>query len=75
MGGYRFATNVDRVAHQKELDDAIEAWTNTLTSEEVLAKANEAQVPNGKLRLIQTTLMLVRSCSRSCAVTCARTPT
>lgn len=43
----KFATNVDRVRHQPELDAAIEAWTNSLTAEEVLVQVQKANVPNG----------------------------
>ena len=34
----KYATNTDRVAHCDELDAAIEAWTNTLTAEELLVE-------------------------------------
>jgi crotonobetainyl-CoA:carnitine CoA-transferase CaiB-like acyl-CoA transferase len=40
----RYATNVDRVAHAAELDAAIEAWTRTLTAEQLLAAAKKAGV-------------------------------
>jgi crotonobetainyl-CoA:carnitine CoA-transferase CaiB-like acyl-CoA transferase len=45
----RFATNADRVAHEAEVDEALSAWTGTLTAAEVVAKLEAAEVPVGLL--------------------------
>ena len=45
----RMADNAGRVQHEKELDDAISAWTSTLTSDELQAKLDEARVPGGPI--------------------------
>lgn len=45
----RLADNAGRVEHEKELDDAISAWTGTLTSDELLAKLEDARVPGGPI--------------------------
>lgn len=45
----RLADNAGRVEHEKELDDAILAWTGTLTSDELLAALEEARVPGGPI--------------------------
>ncbi len=45
----RLADNAGRVEHEKELDDAILAWTETLTSDELLAALEEARVPGGPI--------------------------
>ena len=45
----RLADNAGRVEHEKELDDAILAWTETMTSDELLAALEEARVPGGPI--------------------------
>lgn len=45
----RMADNAGRVEHEKELDDAILAWTGALTAAEVLAALDEAGVPGGPI--------------------------
>ena len=45
----RMADNAGRVVHEKELDEAIGAWTSTLTSEALLAALEEARVPGGPI--------------------------
>jgi crotonobetainyl-CoA:carnitine CoA-transferase CaiB-like acyl-CoA transferase len=45
----RLASNAGRVQHEKELDVAIAAWTGTLTSGEVLAVLDKADVPAGPI--------------------------
>ena len=45
----RLADNAGRVEHEKELDDAILAWTSQLTSEELLQSLEEARVPGGPI--------------------------
>ncbi|MEO0616071.1 MAG: CaiB/BaiF CoA-transferase family protein [Pseudomonadota bacterium] len=45
----RFATHTARGAHQDELDEIIEAWTRTLTMDEVDTLMQEHGVPAGKI--------------------------
>jgi len=45
----RMANNAGRVQHEKELDAAITAWTGTLTSVEILAMLEKADVPAGPI--------------------------
>lgn len=45
----RLADNAGRVEHEHELDEAITAWTETLTSDELLAALEEARVPGGPI--------------------------
>lgn len=45
----RLADNAGRVQHEKELDEAIGAWTSTLTGDELLAALDEARVPGGPI--------------------------
>lgn len=45
----RFANNTGRVAHEREIDEAITAWTKTLDASEVLDKLAEAAVPSGPI--------------------------
>ncbi|MEL7297220.1 MAG: CaiB/BaiF CoA-transferase family protein [Pseudomonadota bacterium] len=45
----RYATHTARGAHQKELDEIIEAWTRTLTMDEVDALMQEHGVPAGRI--------------------------
>ncbi|UCG71476.1 MAG: CoA transferase [Chromatiales bacterium] len=45
----RMADNAGRVEHEQELDDAITAWTETLTSDELLTALEEARVPGGPI--------------------------
>lgn len=45
----RLADNAGRVEHEQELDEAITAWTETLTSDELLAALEEARVPGGPI--------------------------
>ena len=45
----RLADNAGRVEHEKELDEAILAWTQTLTSDELLNALEEARVPGGPI--------------------------
>lgn len=45
----RMANNAGRVQHEKELDAAITAWTGTLTSVEILAMLEKADVPAGAI--------------------------
>lgn len=45
----RMADNAGRVEHEKELDDAILAWTSSLTAAEVLAALDEVDVPGGPI--------------------------
>ncbi len=45
----RLATNPGRVTHQKEVDDAIAAWTATLSSADALAKLDATAVPSGPI--------------------------
>ena len=45
----RYATHTARGAHQDELDEIIEAWTRTLTMDEVDALMQEHGVPAGKI--------------------------
>lgn len=43
------AVNAGRWSRRAELDDAISAWTETLTRDEVLERLNHAQVPAGPI--------------------------
>jgi crotonobetainyl-CoA:carnitine CoA-transferase CaiB-like acyl-CoA transferase len=45
----RLANNAGRVAHQREVDDAIAAWTATLDADRVFARLEQAAVPAGPL--------------------------
>ncbi len=45
----RFATNAKRVENEKEIDDAIGAWTRARSSADALAALREAGVPNGPI--------------------------
>jgi len=45
----RFADNAGRVTHEKELDDAITAWTSSMDSETALADLEQARVPSGPI--------------------------
>ena len=45
----RLAENAGRVEHQKEIEDAIEAWTLTLDSEEALSKLDDVSVAAGPI--------------------------
>ncbi|MEI6666667.1 MAG: CaiB/BaiF CoA-transferase family protein [Acidobacteriota bacterium] len=45
----RFAHNNDRVPHEKEIDEAIAAWTGQHTFEDVLATLEKAEVPAGPI--------------------------
>jgi crotonobetainyl-CoA:carnitine CoA-transferase CaiB-like acyl-CoA transferase len=45
----RFAHNAGRVAHEREIDAAIMAWTESLDSTAALALLEEARVPSGPI--------------------------
>jgi len=45
----RFATNAKRVENEKEIDEAILAWTRGRSSAEALAALRKANVPNGPI--------------------------
>jgi crotonobetainyl-CoA:carnitine CoA-transferase CaiB-like acyl-CoA transferase len=45
----RFATNAKRVENEKEIDEAILAWTRARSSADALAALREAGVPNGPI--------------------------
>ena len=45
----RLADNAGRVRHQKEVDDAIAAWTATLDTADVFARLEAASVPAGPI--------------------------
>ncbi|HHQ14102.1 MAG TPA: CoA transferase [Chromatiales bacterium] len=45
----RLADNAGRVEHEQELDEAIQQWTGTLTSREVLKLLEDARVPVGPI--------------------------
>ena len=49
----RFADNTGRVAHGREIDDAIGAWTATLDSKEVLEELVEASVPASPIYTVE----------------------
>ena len=48
-GDARLADNAGRVAHQREVDDAIAEWTRTLDSDRVLEILDAAGVPAGPI--------------------------
>ena len=45
----RLADNAGRVLHEGEIDDAISAWTSSLTAEEILQALEQAEVPSGPI--------------------------
>ena len=45
----RLADNAGRVAHQREVDDAIALWTRTLDSDRVLEILDDSRVPAGPI--------------------------
>ncbi len=45
----RLEDNAGRVEHEKELDEIIEAWTKTFTSDELIETLEEARVPCGPI--------------------------
>lgn len=45
----RLENNIGRVAHQEMIDQAIDAWCQQHSLEEVLERLNEAEVPVGKI--------------------------
>lgn len=45
----RMANNAGRVQHEKELDEAITAWTSTLTAAQVLTILDKVDVPGGPI--------------------------
>lgn len=49
----RLASNAGRVAHEGEIDDAILAWTSTLTAAEALRALDDAEVPNGPIYSVE----------------------
>ncbi|MFT5446897.1 MAG: crotonobetainyl-CoA:carnitine CoA-transferase CaiB-like acyl-CoA transferase [Gammaproteobacteria bacterium] len=49
----RLANNAGRVRHQREVDDAISAWTGQLKSDDVLAHLDAASVPNGPINSVR----------------------
>jgi len=49
----RLADNAGRVAHEKEIDAAIEQWTRGQSSQEVLAALEAASVPSGPILSVQ----------------------
>ena len=48
----RLADNAGRVAHQREVDDAIARWTRTLDADRVLALLDGAGVPAGPIHSV-----------------------
>jgi crotonobetainyl-CoA:carnitine CoA-transferase CaiB-like acyl-CoA transferase len=48
-----FSDNMGRVAHEKEIDEAITAWTKTLDSGAVLEELAEAAVPSGAIYSVE----------------------
>jgi itaconate CoA-transferase len=48
----RFATNADRVAHRDDLTADVEACLVHLTSEQVLARLDDAQIANGSFNTV-----------------------
>lgn len=49
LTGPRFEHNIQRVKRQKQIEDAIIAWTTVRSVDEVLAKMNKAGVPVGRV--------------------------
>jgi crotonobetainyl-CoA:carnitine CoA-transferase CaiB-like acyl-CoA transferase len=45
----RFADNAGRVVHEAEIDQAIEAWTHSRSSIDVLTALQQAEVPSGPI--------------------------
>ncbi|ETW96404.1 MAG: CoA transferase [Candidatus Entotheonella factor] len=45
----RLANNAGRVQHEKEIDDAIAAWTSAHDSQDILRQLEEASVPSGPI--------------------------
>jgi crotonobetainyl-CoA:carnitine CoA-transferase CaiB-like acyl-CoA transferase len=49
----KFATNKDRVKYQELIDGAINEWTKSLTSKQVLEKLEKVDVPCGSIYNIE----------------------
>ena len=49
----RLADNAGRVQHQTEVDEAISAWTGSLSADEVLTRLDAAAVPNGPINSVR----------------------
>ncbi|CAJ0912502.1 20337_t:CDS:2 [Entrophospora sp. SA101] len=47
LTGEKYATNKQRVKHQQLIDDAINNWTKTLTSKQVIESLEQVGVPCG----------------------------
>ena len=45
----RFSGNANRVVHEREIDEALSAWTEQLTMEEALQALEQAEVPAGPI--------------------------
>lgn len=60
----RYSTADGRVEFAAELDDAISAWTSTLTTEQVMERATAAGVPNGEIRTLAEAVEIARSKGR-----------
>ncbi|CAO1623018.1 unnamed protein product [Sympodiomycopsis kandeliae] len=52
LTGEKYKGNADRVAAQKEIEDAISDWTSKHTMEEVLQAMKEAKVPAGPIQSV-----------------------
>ncbi|MDA1118648.1 MAG: CoA transferase [Proteobacteria bacterium] len=48
----RYSTNAKRVENEKEIDDAISAWTSARDAVAVLAVLRDAEVPNGPINSV-----------------------
>ncbi len=49
----RFSDNAGRVEHEAEIDDAIETWTSSTSSSEVLSALKLADVPSGPIYSVE----------------------
>jgi crotonobetainyl-CoA:carnitine CoA-transferase CaiB-like acyl-CoA transferase len=49
----RLGDNAGRVRHQREVDDAISAWTGSLTADDVSARLDTVAVPNGPINSVR----------------------
>lgn len=53
LTGPKFERNIQRVKHQRQIEDAISAWTSQRSIDEVIAEMNKAGVPVGRVATVQ----------------------
>ncbi|KAJ2918303.1 hypothetical protein MD484_g2110, partial [Candolleomyces efflorescens] len=53
LTGPKFERNIQRVKHQRLIEDAISAWTSKRSVDEVIAEMNQAGVPVGRVATVK----------------------